>query len=145
MLGFEELPELLTVEEAAVFLRVSRGVGYQLARRFWDTNGREGLPVVLVDRQLGVSKRQIERLLNGRLSLDGERHQPQQAPRRVPRRPRRPAPHVRAARAAAARPADAVLTMRVGHLPLMSTDSDFTDGCTVCAPVLLPYQTVGHR
>lgn len=93
MLSFEELPELLmTVEEAAVFLRVSRSVGYQVARRFWDTNSREGLPVVLVDRQLRVSKRQIERLLNGQLSLDGERHQPQQAPRRVPRRPPRPAP-----------------------------------------------------
>ena len=92
MLGFEELPELLTVEEAAVFLRVSRGVGYQLARRFCDTNGQEGLPVVRVDRQLRVSKRQIERLLNGQLSLDGERHKPQQAPRRVPHRPRRPAP-----------------------------------------------------
>ena len=74
MLRFKELPELLmTVEEAAVFLRVSRSVGYQLARRFWDTNSREGLPVVLVDRQLRVSKRQIERLLNGQLSLDGER------------------------------------------------------------------------
>ena len=44
VLGFEELPELLTVEEAAVFLRVSRGVGYQLARRFTDTNGRRAYP-----------------------------------------------------------------------------------------------------
>jgi hypothetical protein len=35
--------------------------------------------------------------------------------------------------------------MRAGNLLLMSTDSDFTDGCTACATVELPYRPVGGR
>ena len=87
-LGFEELPELLTVEEAARFLRVSRGVGYQMARRFLDTNGAHGLPVLRIGRQLQVPKRQLERLLNGEIALQAQAAQPARPNRRAARRVR---------------------------------------------------------
>lgn len=38
-----ELPEMLTVEEAAAVLRIGRSAAYQLARRWRETGGREGL------------------------------------------------------------------------------------------------------
>lgn len=38
---------VLTVEEAAVLLRIGRTKAYAEARRYRDTNGAEGLPVVL--------------------------------------------------------------------------------------------------
>ena len=52
----DDLPEVLTVEEAARLLRVGRTLGYQLARRYVTSGGREGLPVVAVGRNLRVPK-----------------------------------------------------------------------------------------
>lgn len=42
----DELPLLLTVEEAAAVLRIGRTLAYALARRYETSGGREGLPVV---------------------------------------------------------------------------------------------------
>ena len=61
----DELPEVLTVEEAAAFLRVSRGLGYQLAREYVATDGAAGLPVMRLGRRLVVPKRRLLRWLEG--------------------------------------------------------------------------------
>lgn len=62
--ALDELPEVLTVEEAAVFLRIGRGAAYELARQWRVSNGREGLPVVSLGRSLRVPKSSLVRLLD---------------------------------------------------------------------------------
>ena len=59
----EELPEVLTVEEAARFLRIGRGAAYELARQWRATGGRAGLPVVTLGRTLRVPRAALHRLL----------------------------------------------------------------------------------
>ena len=54
----------LTIVEAAALLRVGRTVAYQLARRYLATDGREGLPVVRLGRQLRVPRHALERLMH---------------------------------------------------------------------------------
>ena len=49
----KDLPTILTVEEAAGLLRVSRATAYSLARR-WLAGDPNGLPVVRVGRSLRV-------------------------------------------------------------------------------------------
>ena len=44
--ALDELPEVLTVEEAAAVLRIGRGAAYELARQWRESGGRSGLPVV---------------------------------------------------------------------------------------------------
>lgn len=68
-----DLPEVLTVEEAAGILRISRNSAYILARRWRDTDGREGLPVIELGRNLRVPRAGLNRLLevgraNGKLT-----------------------------------------------------------------------------
>jgi hypothetical protein len=58
-----DLPEVLTVEEAAVLLRISRNCAYGLARRWRASGGREGLPVIELGRNLRVPRAALERLL----------------------------------------------------------------------------------
>ena len=58
-----ELPAVLTVEEAAVVLRIGRGAAYELARVYRVTGGREGLPVVSLGRTLRVPRAALLRLL----------------------------------------------------------------------------------
>jgi len=43
---FDELPDILTIDEVATFLRISRALAYELARRYRETGGREGLPTL---------------------------------------------------------------------------------------------------
>ncbi|MGH2625628.1 MAG: helix-turn-helix domain-containing protein [Anaerolineales bacterium] len=45
-LAGESLPDLLTVEEAAVLLRVGRNQAYRLAREWRATGGQSGIPVI---------------------------------------------------------------------------------------------------
>lgn len=54
--GSRELDDLSTVEEAAQFLRIGRGMAYRAARRYLDTGGEQGLPVILLGRNLRVPK-----------------------------------------------------------------------------------------
>jgi hypothetical protein len=49
-------PPLVTVDEAARLLRVSRSLAYQLARRYLATEGSEGLPVFWVGACLRVPR-----------------------------------------------------------------------------------------
>jgi excisionase family DNA binding protein len=59
-----DLPEVLTVEEAAAVLRIGRGVAYELARRWRQSGGREGLPVIELGRCLRVPRAALEQLLD---------------------------------------------------------------------------------
>jgi excisionase family DNA binding protein len=60
-----EAPDFLTIEEAAAVLRISRTAAYKLAHQYLRTNGREGLPVVRIGRNLRVPRYQLERMLGG--------------------------------------------------------------------------------
>src|SRR5687768_13655057 len=55
-----EIPDVLTVAEAAAVLRIGRTAAYQLARRYLATNGVQGMPVRRVGRQLRVPKDLLE-------------------------------------------------------------------------------------
>ena len=57
-----DLPEFLTVEEAAALLRIGRTSAYALAREWRETGGRKGLPVVELGRQLRVPRAALEAL-----------------------------------------------------------------------------------
>jgi excisionase family DNA binding protein len=54
----------LRVEEAARLLRISRTSAYVLARRFLETDGREGLPAVRVGRSIRVPTAALEQMAN---------------------------------------------------------------------------------
>jgi hypothetical protein len=60
--------DFLTVEEAARVLRIGRTAAYALARRWRDTNGQEGLPVVLFGRVLRVPRATLERIAGGSIT-----------------------------------------------------------------------------
>lgn len=72
----------LTVEEAAKRLRIGRTLAYQLARRYRDTNGVEGLPVVAFGSLLRVPRAKLEALAGGPIN------EPEPAPV-IPIEPRR--------------------------------------------------------
>jgi transposase len=59
----ENLPVVLSVDEAAAFLRIGRTCAYELARRYENTGGAEGLPVVRLGRLLRVPRAGLLRLL----------------------------------------------------------------------------------
>ena len=65
----DELPDVLTIPEAARFMRVSDGVAYSMARRYRSTNGREGLPVFMAgERMMRVAKLDLVRYVTGETS-----------------------------------------------------------------------------
>ncbi len=57
--------EVLTVEEAAAILRISRNAAYALARQWRTTGGRVGLPCVELGRCVRVPRAALNRLLEG--------------------------------------------------------------------------------
>lgn len=67
-----ELPEVLTVEEAAAVLRIGRGSAYELARRYRVTGGQEGLPVIELGRSLRVPRAALLRLLDPEAADGGD-------------------------------------------------------------------------
>lgn len=56
-------PDLFTITEAAVVLRIGRTTAYELARRDLSTGGGEGLGVIRVGGQLRVPRAALERLI----------------------------------------------------------------------------------
>ena len=57
-------PDVLTVEEAATRLRIGRNAAYALARRWLETDGSEGLPVLVLGRTLRVSARGLREMVD---------------------------------------------------------------------------------
>ena len=62
--SLDDLPEVLTVEEAAGVLRIGRGAAYELARQWRESGGRCGLPVVELGRSLRVPRAALRRVLD---------------------------------------------------------------------------------
>ena len=60
-----DLPEVLTIDEAADVLRISRNTAYTLARLWRETDGQKGLPVIELGRSLRVPRAALARLLAG--------------------------------------------------------------------------------
>jgi hypothetical protein len=60
--SLDQLPEFLTVEEAAAVLRISRTSAYLLTQRWRFTRGREGLPVKQLGRLLRVPRSALVRM-----------------------------------------------------------------------------------
>jgi len=63
--------EVLTVEEAAAILRISRNTGYAMARRWLASSGREGLPVIALGRSLRVPRSALTAMLRTASGADG--------------------------------------------------------------------------
>ena len=55
--------EVLTVEEAAAILRISRNAAYAAARQWRATGGETGLPCIEIGRCLRVPRADLDRLL----------------------------------------------------------------------------------
>lgn len=58
----DDFGEVLTVEEAASVLRISRGSAYDAARQ-WRATRSEGLPVIQIGRRLLVPRTALESVL----------------------------------------------------------------------------------
>jgi hypothetical protein len=56
--------EVLTIEEAAGILRISRNAAYALAREWRATGGRSGLPCIVLGRCLRVPRSALLQLLH---------------------------------------------------------------------------------
>jgi hypothetical protein len=59
----DALPVVLTVDEAASLLRIGRSQAYTLARRFLDSDGHDGIPVVLFGSSMRVPTTSLLRML----------------------------------------------------------------------------------
>ncbi len=74
--GAKALPDFLTIEEAARVARIGRNPAYALAKRYRDTNGAEGLPVVAFGRTLRVPRHLLEQMAGGPLDVAAFRPKP---------------------------------------------------------------------
>ena len=72
VVGGSELPDLLTVEEAAVILRIGRTKAYALARQWRVTGGKAGLPVIDFGNVLRVPRHALEELVGAKLHAPAE-------------------------------------------------------------------------
>ncbi len=55
--------EVLTIDEAATILRISRNAAYAAAREWRATGGKTGIPCIEIGRTLRVPRADFERLL----------------------------------------------------------------------------------
>jgi hypothetical protein len=55
--------EVLTIDEAAAILRISRNAAYAAAREWRATGGEAGIPCIEIGRTLRVPRAELERLL----------------------------------------------------------------------------------
>lgn len=65
-------PDLFTVAEAAVVLRIGRTTAYELVRRDFASGGGEGLAVVRIGGQFRVPRAALERIVGGPVSWPPE-------------------------------------------------------------------------
>ena len=63
--GSPELPDFLTIEEAARIARIGRTTAYDIAHEYETTAGASGLPVVRFGKQLRVPRYRLEGWLGG--------------------------------------------------------------------------------
>ena len=56
--------EVLTIDEAAAILRISRNAAYAAARQWRATGGEHGLPCIEIGRTLRVPSAALQQLLN---------------------------------------------------------------------------------
>lgn len=61
--SLDEFGEVLTIEEAAAVLRISRASAYEAAR-LWRATRTEGIPVVQIGRRLLVPRSALEDMLS---------------------------------------------------------------------------------
>src|SRR5207302_7036931 len=69
MAAGEGIPSMLTVEEAASFMRIGRTKAYALAQEWRATGGQSGLPVVDLGHVLRVPRCQLEAMIGGPLDI----------------------------------------------------------------------------
>ncbi|MBL8778319.1 MAG: helix-turn-helix domain-containing protein [Acidimicrobiales bacterium] len=55
--------EVLTVDEAAAILRISRNAAYAAARQWRVTGGEHGIPCIEIGRTIRVPRADLDRLL----------------------------------------------------------------------------------
>lgn len=58
-------PDLFTVAEAAVVLRIGRTTAYELVRRDFESGGGEGLGVVRIGGQFRIPRSALEQIVGG--------------------------------------------------------------------------------
>jgi len=63
LMSYDELPDILTVREAAAYLRIGLNSAYALTRQWRLSGGREGLGYVPVGRGQRIPKVEIARFL----------------------------------------------------------------------------------
>lgn len=56
-------PAVLTVEEAAIYLRISRNAAYAATREWRNTNGAAGIPCITIGRTLRVPRAALDDLI----------------------------------------------------------------------------------
>ncbi len=64
-----EVPDLLTVEEAARYLRIGRTKAYAMTKQWRATGGQAGLPVVALDNALRVPRDELEQFIGTKLTV----------------------------------------------------------------------------
>ena len=69
-MSFDELPEMLRVEEAARALRIGRSAAYEAVAQFEVTGGEQGIPCIRIGRTLRVPRRALLRWIDAQV---GER------------------------------------------------------------------------
>ena len=55
--------EVLTIDEAAAILRISRNAAYAAARQWRATDGKTGIPCIEIGRTLRVPRADLDRML----------------------------------------------------------------------------------
>ena len=55
--------EVLTIDEVAALLRISRNAAYAAARQWRATGGKTGIPCIEIGRTLRVPRSELDRLL----------------------------------------------------------------------------------
>ena len=67
--------EVLTVDEAAAVLRISRNAAYTLTRQWRATGGRTGLPCIKIGRSVRVPRADLDRIISAAHPSDDPDHQ----------------------------------------------------------------------
>ena len=67
--------EVLTVDEAAAVLRISRNAAYTLTRQWRATGGRTGLPCIKIGRSVRVPRADLDRIIGATHPDDDPDHQ----------------------------------------------------------------------